>query len=81
MDTDFSCSGRVCCYEYIRTCQFYHAIYDYWSEKASFDQTKFAFDYYRESYFLTFSKKQADELMSHGYQLEYTNNECYVIRL
>ena len=26
-------------------------------------------------------KKQADELMSHGYQLEYTNNECYVIRL
>lgn len=30
--------------------QFYHAIYDYWSEKASFDQTKFAFDYYRESY-------------------------------
>lgn len=61
--------------------QFYHAIYDYWSEKASFDQTKFAFDYYRESYFLTFSKKQADEFMSHGYQLEYTNNECYVIRL
>ena len=52
--------------------QFYHAIYDYWSEKASFDQTKFAFDYYRESYFLTLSKKQADELMSHGYQLEYT---------
>ena len=48
--------------------QFYHAIYD-------------AFDYYRESYFLTFSKKQADEFMSHGYQLEYTNNECYVIRL
>jgi len=56
-------------------------LYDYWSEKASFDQTKFAFDYYRESYFLTLSKKQADELMSHGYQLEYTNNECYVIRL
>lgn len=61
--------------------QFYHAIYDYWSEKASFDQTKFAFDYYRRSYFLTLSKKQADELMSHGYQLEYTNNECYVIKL
>ena len=56
-------------------------MYDYQNEKASFDQTKFAFDYYRESYFLTFSKKQADELMSHGYQLEYTNNECYVIRL
>ena len=61
--------------------KFYHAISDYWSEKASFDQTKFAFDYYRRSYFLTLSKKQADELMSHGYQLEYTNNECYVIKL
>ena len=29
MDTDFSGSGRVCCYEYITTCQFCYGIYRY----------------------------------------------------
>lgn len=61
--------------------KYYDAITKYWDGKTSIDDIKFALDYYKGSYFLVLSENQANDLIQHGYSLEYTNDECYVIKL
>ncbi len=61
--------------------KFYKVISNYWDNKVSIDDAKLALDHYKGTYLLTFSKNQANDLMKNGYSLEYTNDECYVIKL
>lgn len=60
---------------------YHNILISYWNNEIDYNNAKKAFDYYKGSYFLTFSKEQSIELQNNNYKLEYHNNNCYILKI
>lgn len=58
-----------------------NAISHYLDDSATFNDTKFAFEFYKGSYLLTFSKNQSYELENLGYKIVYKGKNYFIIHI
>ena len=61
--------------------QNYNIINRYLNNEISYNEAKDALQYFQDSYVLTFSKKQADELENNGSKQVYKQDNYYLMKL